>query len=392
MVVKAVREVPWFAPFPDNYRWSFIASIALMRVAGGGADTAEIFEVCRRLEKDVGDDARWFGEWRRMGDRVRAMGMAAMRRGRKLTAAGRFCRSAAYYQTADRFRFPKDAASQAAYRKSIDGFQRYVRLNDVPRAEIVEIPFEGGKSLPAYFVHAERTRKAKPPVVALYTGFDGTKETPMILAARELARRGMSVVVPDTPGVGEAIRFRKIHLRYDYEVAGAAILDWLEKRGDVNARRAGIMASSLGGYYAPRTAAMEPRFKACVAWGAVWDYHAVWKRRIDAAFRIQLPSPGNHLAWSFNVKTAEEGLKKLEDFRLDGVAQRMRCPFLLAHGADDQQIPVADARKLYRAAGSKDKTLKIYDGRNGGAQHCHMDYARPAVADMADWMAEKLGA
>ena len=76
MVVNAVRNIPWFTYFPDNYRWSFIVSIGLMRVAGGGADPAEIFEVCRNLEKNPGSDAHWFEEWARMGDRLRAMGMA----------------------------------------------------------------------------------------------------------------------------------------------------------------------------------------------------------------------------------------------------------------------------------------------------------------------------
>lgn len=392
MVVKAVRKVPWFTYFPDNYRWSFITSMGLMRVAGGGADTSEIFEVCRNLDKDVGNDAHWFAEWKRMGDRIRAMGVAAQRRGKNLTAAGHFCRSSTYHQMADRFCFPKDKESQDVYRKSIDSFKRFVSLNDRPKAELVEIPYEGGKSLPGYFVHAQNTRKSRPPVVVLYSGFDGTKESPMIISAGALARRGMSVVVVDSPGVGEAIRFRKIFLRHDYEVAGSAILDWLEKRKDVNAKRAGIMASSLGGYYAPRTASMERRFKACLAHGAIWDYHAIWKRRIEAAFRIQLPSPGNHLAWSFNVKTAEEGLEKLEGFRLDGVVQRMKCPFLLVHGEDDQQIPLADAKSLYKAAGSKDKTLRVYKGTDGGSQHCHMDYIAPVVGYMADWMAEKLGA
>ena len=133
MVVNAVRNIPWFTYFPDNYRWSFIVSIGLMRVAGGGADPAEIFEVCRNLEKNPGSDAHWFEEWARMGDRLRAMGMAALRRGHNLTAAGHFCRSATYHQMADRFRFPKDKVSQGVYRKSIDSFKRYVRLNDRPK-------------------------------------------------------------------------------------------------------------------------------------------------------------------------------------------------------------------------------------------------------------------
>ena len=41
---------------------------------------------------------------------------------------------------------------------------------------------------------------------------------------------------------------------------------------------------------------------------------------------------------------------------------------------------------------SKDKTLRVYSGSEGGAQHCHMDYLQPVVSYMADWTAEKLGA
>ncbi|MEE9255625.1 MAG: alpha/beta fold hydrolase [bacterium] len=392
MVVKAVRKTPWFTYFPGDYRWSFIVSIALRRTAVGAADPAEIFEVCRRLEKKAGDDKLWSREWTRMGERIRAMGQSEERKGRKVSAAGHYNRACHYLQMAERFHFPKTKASNALYRKSVDCFKRYIRLTDAPRIEAVEIPFEGGKKMPAYFIHAQNTRKSRPPVALSYTGFDGTKETSCILSGLALARRGMSVVVPDTPGVGESIRFRRIHLRHDYEVAAAAIIDWLEKRKDVNAKKVGLLAASLGGYYSPRSAAMEKRIKACVAWGAIWDYHAVWKRRIEAAFKIQLPSPGNHLAWSFGVKTAEEGLKRLEGFRLDGVAERMRCPFLLVHGEDDQQIPLADARKLFKAAGSKDKTLRIFKGPDGGSQHCHMDYLAPVLPYMADWMAEKLGA
>ena len=41
----------------------------------------------------------------------------------------------------------------------------------------------------------------------------------------------------------------------------------------------GILGISLGGYYAPRAAVFEPRIKACVAWGGIWDYGATWRKR-----------------------------------------------------------------------------------------------------------------
>lgn len=56
-------------------------------------------------------------------------------------------------------------------------------------------------------------------------------------------------------------------MRHGYEVPDSAVLDWPERRNEVNAKRAGIMTSNLGGYYAPRTASMEKHFKVCVAGG-----------------------------------------------------------------------------------------------------------------------------
>jgi dipeptidyl aminopeptidase/acylaminoacyl peptidase len=194
----------------------------------------------------------------------------------------------------------------------------------------------------------------------------------------------------DGPGTGEAIRFRGLPLRHDYEAAGSACLDYLETRPDVDASRVGVMAISLGGYYAPRCAAMEPRFAACIAWGAIWDYHATWKRRIDANFTTSLSVPGHHIAWIFGVATLEEALVKLESYRLDGVVQKMRCPFLITHGGDDEQVPVADAEALYAASGSPDKTLRVFTASEGGAQHCQRDYNSIAIATMFDWLAGKL--
>ena len=94
--------------------------------------------------------------------------------------------------------------------------------------------------------------------------------------------------------------------------------------------------------------------------------------------------------WIFGVDTLDAALKKLEPFVLDGVVQKMRCPFLIVHGAEDEQIPLADAQALYDAAGSRDKTLRVYTAEEGGAQHCQRDYLTLVVADMWNWFEDKL--
>ena len=90
------------------------------------------------------------------------------------------------------------------------------------------------------------------------------------------------------------------------------------------------------------------------------------------------------------TQSFEEALTKLEGFRLEGVAQKVKCPFLLMHGTEDQQVTMADAQKLYDSIGSKDKTFRLFDADEGGAQHCQRDYLTLASTTIADWLAEKL--
>ena len=385
-------EANWFTYFPGEYRWSSAVCFMVSCARWGASEIGEVDRVGRRLASKTGDDEAWFREWVRMAGHVRALGMNAEQEASNLTAAAHHLRACVYYQMGGRFRTPKDRRGHTVFKKSLDSFHRFARLSERPRIECVEIPYENGASLPAYLVHAENTKKRKPPVVVFFDGLDNTKELVYVRGVESLVARGMSCLVVDGPGSGEAARFRNLYLRHDYEVAGSAALDYLETRGDVNARRAAIIALSAGGYYAPRAASMDSRYKACVAWGAIWDYHATWKRRLAAWGASLHAVPDHHILWIMNAETVEEALHKLEGFRLDGVVQKMRCPFLLVHGAEDRQIPMRDARKLFNAVGSEDKTFKVFTSKEGGAQHCQRDNMTLGTTYIYDWLREKLRA
>jgi fermentation-respiration switch protein FrsA (DUF1100 family) len=94
--------------------------------------------------------------------------------------------------------------------------------------------------------------------------------------------------------------------------------------------------------------------------------------------------------WILGADTLAEALKRLEPFRLDGVVQKMRCPFLVAHGADDEQVPLKDAQALFDACGSSDKTLRVFTAEEGGAQHCQRDYLAYGCTEMWDWLEDRL--
>ena len=383
------KDNSYFMYFPGNYRWSAAFINMLGSAAYGGSDIAELHKIGQLLKgKAPEDDEAWFDACAKVADGVRAHAEGFEATGHRYSAAHAYLRACNYYQMAERFRTPKDEKALAVYRTGVQCFHHHAKLTDLD-IEIVEVPFDAG-SLPGYFVHAHNARASRTPCVIFFDGLDVTKEIQFTRGVPDLVKRGISVLVMDGPGTGEAIRFRGHYLRHDYEAAGSACIDFLEKRSDVDPKRIGVVAISLGGYYAPRCASMEPRFAACIAWGAIWDYYATWKKRIDANFKTSLSVPGHHIMWILGVDTLEDALRKLEPFRLDGVVQKMRCPFLIVHGAEDEQVPLADAEALYRASGSKDKTLRVFTAEEGGAQHCQRDYLTLGVATMWDWFEDKL--
>lgn len=387
------KDDPAFLYFPTNYRWSMGLLLNLSAAPWGGAEIDEINRVGRALKDKVGDDNAWFEEWARMGDKIEARGRDEEKKGHTLTAAACLMRAAHYYQTGERF-LQHDPRSPAVYRKAVKSFADAAAMIKRPRIESVEVPY-GDKSLPALFVHAApEVAGGRPvPAVVFFDGFDITKEIQYFKGVPDLVARGIACLLVDGPGNGESIRFRGLPLIAETEKYGTAAYEYLASRKEVNPKRIGVMAISLGGYYAPRAASLEPRYAACVAWGAQWDYYDVWKRRFDLLDSGQVPSlsvPPEHLMWVFGVDTREAAMKKLEGFRLDGIVQKMKCSFLLLHGAGDEQIPLSLAEQCFAAVGSKEKTLKVFTREEGGFHHCQVDDVTIGVHFMWDWLADVL--
>ena len=388
------RDDPTFLYFPENYRWSMGLLICLSAAPWTGVEIAEVNRVGRALRDRVGDDDAWFAEWTRMGDKIVARGREAAREGHRLTMAACFMRAARYYQTGERFLQPKSATGMEVYKRSVEVFRAAAEIIRRPRIEPVEIPYEG-TSLPALLVHPDPEVNGNRPAPAMvfFDGFDVTKEIQYGFGIPDLAARGVGCLLVDGPGNGESVRFRNLPLIAETERYASAAYEYLASRREFDAKRIGVMALSLGGYYAPRAAALEPRFACCVAWGAQWDYHAIWAKRLEQLASGQVLSlsvPPEHLQWVLGVSSNEAALKKLEGFRLDGIVQKMTCPFLLLHGAGDEQIPLSLAEKCFAAVGSKQKTLRVFKREEGGFHHCQVDNITIGVHTMWDWVCDVL--
>ena len=385
---------PAFLYFPNHYRWSMGLLICLSAAPWGGAEIDEVHRVGRALEGNVGDDNAWFGEWTRMGEAIEARGRVELGNGHKLTAAACFMRATRYYQTGERFIHPRTRHSMDVYARAVKIFKQAAEIIDAPHIEPVEVPY-GATSLPALLVHpTAHSASSKPaPAMVFFDGFDVTKELQYGYGIPDLSARGIGCLIVDGPGNGESVRFRNMPLIAETEQYATPAYEYLAGRKEFDPDRIGVMALSLGGYYAPRAASLERRFACCVAWGAQWDYHEVWARRLEqlaAGNALSLSVPPEHLHWVLGVDNQAAALKKLEGFRLDGIVQKMTCPFLLVHGAGDQQIPLATAEKCFAAVGAKHKTFKVFQREEGGFHHCQVDNVTIGVHYMWDWLTDVL--
>jgi dienelactone hydrolase len=176
-------------------------------------------------------------------------------------------------------------------------------------------------------------------------------------------------------------------------VPGTAAFDYVASRADVDTKRVGVMAFSLGGYYAPRMAAFEKRYAACVAWGAHYDYHAIWVKRRQhmEAGGTNTSSSMFQLPWVMGTPDMDSAMEKIKNFKLEGVADKIECPILIVHGEHDTIVPVAVAHQLNNAiTHSRKKTFKVFTRADGGSEHCHGDNRIVGSNYVADWVGDSL--
>lgn len=378
----------WIMHFPGNVMWSNATLVTKGMAPYGAVALGEIDQIAQRLVLREDQPYAWWEEWSAMAARLEGVADQAEAEGRRMTAANYYLRAGMYYFTAERF-IPPGAEKRDMGEKAIDCCTKGI-LGRHANVERVEVPYED-TSLPALFMKAEA---GPAPTVVLFDGLDNCKEMSVLFAGLEFAARGWNTLSIDGPGQGESLRLRDIRTRYDYEVAGRAAYDYVAGRTEVDSDRVAIMGYSFGGYYAPRIAAYDERYAACIAFGAMhWDMPG-WVSEIkDNVSRDPKSSATSNfqVPWVFGAADLDEAIEMAASFSVADFAERITCPFLVAHGENDRQVPIEDARRLLDVVGSEDKTLIAFGVEDGGAEHVQVDNRQVGVDAIADWLEKRFG-
>jgi dienelactone hydrolase len=375
--------------FP-NYIWNLSVAIALE----SGGRVGEIVDMCQPIRDAAANGAdagtpQFMAQWVAMADKLIGLADEDEARGRGFSAAAKLDRAALYLITAERMQGHGHPGRQETYAKARATFDKATALGKFNR-ERVEIPLETG-TMPALWVRAPGD--GPHPAVVYCNGLDSSKELLFWSWLPDaLARRGISTLCVDQPGSGEALRLQNLPVDPHSEHWASKAVDWLEARPEVDAKRIGMTGISLGGHFAPRAVAYEPRFASGAVWGANHNWAEVQQKRLRREGENPVPHYWAHVMWAFGATDMDDFHAKSAAMTLDGVMERITVPFLVTHGEKDRQIALDYAHQAYdQLSISPQRELKVFTPREGGVEHVGADNMAYGRDYIADWFADTLG-
>jgi esterase FrsA len=317
------------------------------------ADMREALSNLNSLEPDA-----WAGAFMRIGDRYMQQGKAVQPTSVR-DAAEAFKHAWETYNTA---RWPTENSplKREAYTRALEAFQAWGRLMDPP-LEIVRVPFEG-REIIGYLRLPPNVRPA--PLLIGISGLDTRKED-VAAASDSLIRRGIAVLALDMPGTGQA----PIKVDVGAERMYSRVLDHLQTRKDIDAKRIVVRGQSWSGYWAAILAYTErERLRGAVVHGVgIHGYFQPEFQRTGLATREYLFDLFPARSAIFGVKTLDEFLAYGPRMSLltQGWLDKPSAPMLLVNGERDTQQPISDLYLMMKHGEPKDTWVNPAGGHMG---------------------------
>jgi dipeptidyl aminopeptidase/acylaminoacyl peptidase len=371
--------------FPARPEWDVQVMRLAAQAESGGSNVFECLRSARAISREGETEESWRHGWsglaQRLVDTAPADDVAAP--ATAVTRGRRAARASSYFRTAEFFAPYDSPVRRTLYDSARGAFRAAIPTLPVEVAQIA-VP-DGDVEYDGYVFRGRGATPDTPgPGVVFLGGADSYAEELFFFGGLQLAARGITVVVADTPGRGSSLRHKGILSRPDYEQPAARVLDVLASLELVDPERLGVVGLSLGGYYAPRLAAADDRIKACVCWCACFD--------VLTDVYLWYPPIQPQLRWIVGARDDAEARETLSAFNLDDVAAKITCPIMISHGEEDEIMDVRSARRLYDSVSSREKYLKVWTAAEGGAGHCNYDNWAACIPLMLDWLATRVGA
>ncbi|MFZ4534816.1 alpha/beta hydrolase [Propionivibrio sp.] len=210
----------------------------------------------------------------------------------------------------------------------------------------VQIPTVRGMTLFGWFIPAADGA----PALAIVHGWGGNAEM-MLPLAKPLHAAGYSLLLFDarSHGRSDVDTFASLpRFAEDLEQA----VDWLQAQPEVDAQRVGVIGHSVGAGAGLLLASRRRDLFAAVSLAAFAHPAGIMRRWLQLK-RIPYWPLGAYILFY---------IQRVIGYRFDDIApchtiSAVNCPVLLAHGTEDDMVPVSEAQEIY--ANRRDEKVRL---------------------------------
>lgn len=353
---------------------------ALSWGTAGGLSVGEAFYVASKIED--GNPDSWADAFEKQAEVLITQAGVWLQRSNVKAAGETHLRAFAAYRSAWQFVVPG-----AHFNRLFQNSQKYFDL----AMEELQLPatrfsvLYGGGELPGHFYQSEN---AGAPVILIIGGADTCHEDRFLSQGRYYLDRGYSVALVDLPGQG-LVPDQGLYWEQETEHSIHAVIDTLIEKFKVNTKKLVLLGMSLGGYFACRSAAYEPRLAAVIATPALYDPAGLFgnaARQFSSGVPESAARRNNFqvLLWKAGVTDIAGLVKKWNGYAVD--PKLVKMPFLSVLGMQEGSVWKKQTKEWHEAIENDKKRLVVLEAETGADAHCQGNNVLRLVQEVETWL------
>lgn len=346
-----------------------------------------------------------------LAENIHDQAITADNAGFRVSARDAYFRSATYYRAADFFLHGNlsDPRIYTLWDSALADFDSAISLLDIP-AQRYNISSPAGFTIPVIFYKAKCSNE-RTPTVLVGSGYDGSQEELYHSEGLKILERGYNFVSYEGPGQPTVRRQQNLGFMPNWWDVVTPVVDWLEKRPDVDMDKLALEGVSFGGTLAPRAASREHRFAAVLAVDglvSLFDllaeafgsqisdlFESGNKTTFDEnireiQFNTSTPTSGRWIIdqgeFAFNTTSAFQWWTELKAINLtQEIVDEIRCPMFIGKGQNDVSTH-SDPENMLALVGNKTHYYHEFLTDLGAGEHCAVGAESQLAMVTMDWL------
>jgi dienelactone hydrolase len=166
--------------------------------------------------------------------------------------------------------------------------------------------------------------------------------------------------------------------------AGPLVLSWLRSQNEVDPDRIALSGVSMGSFWGTQVASVDDRLKGYVLRSICHE------PGLNTLFNVASPTFKLRFMYMAGFTDESEFDKFAQTLSLKGVGEKIKVPYLVMAGEDDQLSPIEYTYDLFETI-SAPKQLLVYEGAEHGLVGSSAAALGPSQTTyMADWLKDRL--